>query len=139
MVIYIAASWKHAHAVRMLTDLLRADGHVVMSFPETEGQPQSGVVGNLEEWIWSEDGERCFVFDTDCAASANLVIYIGPSGTDAWAEVGIAWGKGIPIWGLWAKGEQAGLMRRLVTEWFADHRALVKQLRDYLAGERRDV
>lgn len=32
--IYIAASWKHEHAVEMLTALLRQKGHEVLSFVE---------------------------------------------------------------------------------------------------------
>jgi hypothetical protein len=37
MKIYIAASWKHQHAVEMLTVLLRERNHEVLSFVEKEG------------------------------------------------------------------------------------------------------
>ena len=65
-------------------------------------------------------------FDTDAATTSDLVIYIGPSGTDAWAEVGAAWARKVPVYGLWAKGEPVGLMRRMMKRWFRDHRALLE-------------
>lgn len=55
----------------------------------------------------------------------DLLIYLGPSGNDASAEMGAAWAKGVPIFGLWAKGEQLGLMRRMVHEWFTDYKSLL--------------
>lgn len=139
MKIYIASSWKNQHAVEMLTGLLRRDKHEVLSFVENN----HGEVGTLstrhlatengnpipfDEWVWSERGRKSFEYDTGSATSADLVIYLGPSGTDAWAEVGAAWAAGIPIFGLHAKGEQAGLMRRMVN-WFMDYTALLDSVR----------
>jgi hypothetical protein len=131
MKIYIASSWKNLHAVQMLTGLLRADEDIdstVLSFVENNhgevGQFSTrhlatldGKPINFDDWVWSERGEKSFKYDTGSAMESDLVIYIGPSGTDAWAEVGDAWAKGVPVYGLWAKGEPAGLMRRMVT-WF---------------------
>ena len=120
MKIYIASSWKNQHAVEMLTWLLRADRHTVLSFVENnqEEQPSRIIKSDkeipFEEWVWSDLGERSFKYDTEAAKTVDLVIYIGPSGPDAWAEVGIAWGAGKRILGLHAKGEQIGLMRRMV-------------------------
>jgi len=85
--------------------------------------------------LWSESGEEKFKFDTDSAMTSNLVIYIGPSGTDAWAEVGAAWAAGVPVLGLWAKGEQAGLMRRMV-EWFSSHHRLLGMVEEYRNARR---
>lgn len=138
MKIYIASSWKNQHAVEMLTDVLRQYKHEVMSFVENN----YGEVGTLstrhlatkngapipfDEWVWSDRGCNSFEYDTGSAISADLVIYIGPSGTDAWAEVGAAWASGVPIYGLWAKGEQAGLMRRMVT-WFDNYHSLLGRI-----------
>ena len=39
MRIYIAASWKHQHAVEMLTDLLETRGHTILSWIR-EGRPE---------------------------------------------------------------------------------------------------
>jgi hypothetical protein len=133
MKIYIVSSWKNQHAVEMLTALLREKGHEVVSFIEaaieSEGRDLRGKF-DVEQWINSDDGERQFKFDTDGATKSHLVVYVGPSGTDAWAEVGAAWGCGIPIVGLYAKGEQAGLMRRMV-EWTADYKSLLATVDTY--------
>ena len=132
MKIYIASSWKNQHAVEMLTALLRERGHEVISFVEAavKAEGRDGLRFDVDVWIESRDGERKFVYDTRGAAYSDLVIYIGPSGTDAWAEIGVAFASRVPIYGLWAKGEQAGLMRRMVN-WFKDYQALLAQI-DYL-------
>jgi hypothetical protein len=133
MRIYIASSWKNQHAVEMLTALLRERGHEILSFVENNHGENPNASANeqaynkpvpFDEWCAGEDGERSFNYDTCGATESDLVIYIGPSGTDAWAEVGAAWARGVPIVGLWAKGEQAGLMRRMV-EWYNDYRSLL--------------
>lgn len=131
MKIYIASSWKNQHAVEMLTALLRAEGHEVKSFVEHEGQ--MGLFGKVsfEEWLNSEDGRDCFEYDTSGATESDLVVYIGPSGCDAWAEVGAAWASGRNIVGLHAKGEQIGLMRRMIGTWFHNYRDLLKWFKEW--------
>ena len=124
MKIYIASSWRNQHAVEMLTDLLRSLGHEVASFVE-DNQFEGG---DFDEWVETNQSNDCFDYDTDGATKSDLVIYIGPSGTDAWAEVGAAWAAGVPISGLWAKGEPAGLMRKMVY-WFTDYRELLKTIK----------
>ncbi len=130
MKIYIASSWKNQHAVEMLTDLLRIRGHEVFSFVEqavnAEGRGKN-LKFDVNKWIESESGKKKFEYDTTGATTSDMVIYIGPSGTDAWAEVGAAWASGKPIIGLWAKSEQAGLMRRMVT-WCGDFREILEAL-----------
>lgn len=129
--IYIASSWKNQHAVEMLTERLEQHGHNVVSFvreaAETEGRVHFGTF-DLKEWLVSDDALRKFIFDTDGATKSDLVIYVGPSGTDAWAEVGAAWGAGVPIVGLWAKGEPAGLMRHMMRSWHKDYRTLLEAI-----------
>lgn len=127
MKIYIASSWKNQHAVEMLTDLLRVRGHEVLSFVENNHKEGHGFKKSIpfEEWIKTEQAANSFRYDINAAASSELVIYIGPSGTDAWAEVGIAFASNAEIYGLWAKGEPAGLMRKMV-EWFTDYRDLLE-------------
>lgn len=121
MKVYIASSWKNQHAVEMLTALLRdLPGVEVLSFVENnfgEGHGPDKPI-NFEEWVKTPAADRSFVYDSRGATKADLMIYVGPSGTDAWAEVGMAWASNIPVYGLWAKGEQAGLMRKLVSKWF---------------------
>lgn len=68
--------------------------------------------------------------------NSDLVIYISPSGKDAAAEVGMAYAKGVPIIGLYAKGENFGLMRKMMHDWcfrytevliMVEHFDLIKQ------------
>ena len=137
MKIYIASSWKNQHAVEMLTDLLRKDGHTVVSFVENsrgEGYGPGKQKFDLVYWIKSVEGKRCFHYDTEGATRSDLVIYIGPSGIDAWAEIGAAWASNIPIYGLWAKGEQIGLMRRMILaeNWFYNYKDLLSSLKSSL-------
>lgn len=131
MTIYIASSWRNQHAVEMVTDVLENRGHTVLSFVRAavNREGRDSWKFDVDEWIASDDGATKFGFDTSSAMSANLVVYIGPSGTDAWAEVGAAWAKGVPIYGLRAKGERAGLMRRMV-RWFDDYRELLTAIQE---------
>lgn len=140
MKIYIASSWKNQHAVEMLTEMLRTRGHEVLSFVENSHGEQAAHLAtdngkpiDFEQWVWSERGRRSFDYDTTGATTADLVIYIGPSGCDAWAELGAAWAKKVPIFGLIAKGEQVGLMRRMLDGWFANYREVLKQIDDTVA------
>ena len=117
MKIYIASSWRNQHAVELLTAELRRRDHEVVSFVErtveTEGRCLRGKF-DIDEWIASEDGREKFEYDIEGATKSDLVIYVVPAGIDAWAEVGAAWSQGVPIIGLYAKGEQAGLVRRMI-------------------------
>lgn len=130
MNIYIASSWKNQHAVEMLTTILREKGHTVESFIENRTEKERNYPSgefDFDEWVLSEEGKTKFEYDTNSAMGADLVVYISPSGTDAWAEVGAAWGKGVPIVGLHAKGEPAGLMRRMVV-WFNNYKDLIDNI-----------
>ena len=130
--IYIASSWKNQHAVEMLTALLRARGHTVLSFVENNHGEQAGHLATekgtavpFEQWVTSERGRLSFEYDTNGATRSDAVVYIGPSGCDAWAEVGAAWASGVPIYGLWSKGESVGLMRRMMAAWANDYTVLL--------------
>ena len=127
MEIYIASSWKNQHAVEMLTDALRDMGHDVRSFVENNyGEGHKPV--DFEEWVQTDKAEGSFNYDTDGATECDLVIYLGPSGTDAWAEIGAAWASDRVIYGLWAKSEPAGLMRKMVSQWFTNYRNLLSAI-----------
>lgn len=130
MNIYIASSWKNQHAVELLTSLLRDEKHTVLSFIENNyGEKPRGqdMLGDLsfDKWCATEKGRQSFEYDTRGATQSDLVIYIGPSGCDAWAEVGAAWASRIPIYALQSKGEAIGLMRRMADYWFDDFRVLL--------------
>jgi hypothetical protein len=133
MKIYIASSWKNQHAVEMLTALLRAKGHEIVSFVDNNfAELDVAKKIGFDEWVNSEGGYNAFKFDTDGAIHSDLVIYISPSGKDAAAEVGAAWGCGVPIIGLYAKGEDFGLMRLMISEWRTNYRDLMNLINEYL-------
>jgi len=129
--IYIASSWKNQHAVEMLTENLEVCGHEVISFVRESALKEDRnewAFRNLDEWINSYAGEEKFKYDLNGATKSDLVIYIGPSGCDAWAEVGAAWASNVPIFGLLSKGEQSGLMRRMISHWFNNYIELLKAI-----------
>lgn len=137
MKIYIAASWKHKHAVEILTALLRGRNHEVLSFvennhedPDLKQKDKKPIP--FDDWCWSESGRRSFDYDTNGAKRSDLVIYIGPSGKDAAAELGMAHARGVKILGLHGKGEDFGLMRRMI-EWKFDYQELLACV-DAMAG-----
>lgn len=121
MKIYIASSWKNQHGVEMLTTLLRNKGHEVISWVENNyGEDHNHVTKkfSFEQWVNSSEADQSFRFDTHGATKSDLVIYYAPSGKDACAELGAAWASCVPIIGLYAKGEDLGLMRKMVTFWY---------------------
>lgn len=130
MKIYIASSWKNQHGVEMLTFFLRQQNHSVISW--IENCNEEGFAGfDFEKWMKTEAADRSFVFDTDGATKCDILIYYGPSGKDACAELGAAWAKGIPIIGLYAKGEDLGLMRKMMLTWtnkYTEVLELIKQM-----------
>lgn len=131
MKIYIAASWKHQHAVEMLTERLEEEGHTILSWLR-EGRPEEAFLSRreLEHFIYSPEGRRVFEFCADAATGCDLVVYLGPSGCDAWAEVGAAFGRGVPVLGLLAKSEDVGLMRLMIRSWHSSVADLLKSIRE---------
>ncbi len=146
MKIYIASSWKNELAVRLLTTKFREQGHYVFSFIENNHGEQKGhsAVDSYDKpipfdvWVLSERGRKSFEYDTNSAMTADLVVYIGPSGTDAWAEVGAAYAANVPVVGVWVKGEQVGLMRRMVN-WFDELDYLLLFTKEMSLTNKRDV
>lgn len=132
--IYIASSWKNQHAVEMLTWFLRKAHHKVISWVENDyGEDHNHVTNkfDFETWVNSPESDQSFEFDTHGASTCDLFIYIGPSGKDAAAECGIAYGKGIPMIGLAAKGEDFGLMRKMFDQWFQRWTDLLEYVNTY--------
>jgi hypothetical protein len=127
MKIYIASSWKHRHGVEMLTQILRDQKHEVASWIEN----CFGEVKDFETWVNTPDAEKSFEFDTNGVITSDLVIYYGNAGKDACVEIGIAYGRKIPILGLYAKGEDLGLMRKIIPEWFKSFTELLNAVAIY--------
>ena len=130
--IYIAASWKHQHAVEMLTEMLEAEGHTILSWLR-EGRPEEAFLSNkdLDNFIKSDVGRKVFDFCVSSVTDADLIIYIGPSGCDAWAEIGAAYGMGKTIFGLKAKSENVGMMRHMIREWFSSVSELLESVKKF--------
>lgn len=133
MKIYIASSWKNQHAVEMLTYLLRQAGHDVISFVEHNiSLKVKPLEAPSERWPYDATGLKCFAYDTHGATESDLVVYVAPSGKDAAAECGMAHAKGIPLLGLWAKGEDFGLMELMFGGWIvSDYRELLAEVRKF--------
>lgn len=135
MTIYIASSWKNQHAVEMLTALLRAKGHTVISWIENNyGELATIKELSFESWVNSEAADKSFSFDTNGAMNSDLVIYVAPSGKDACAEVGMAYAKGVTIIGLYAKGEDLGLMRKIMIMWFERYTQVMEFVEGFQKG-----
>ena len=138
MKIYIASSWKNQHAVEMLTALLREKGHEVISWVENNyGEDHNHVTKkfDFEEWVNSNESWQSFDFDTNGAMTCDLFIYVGPAGKDAAAECGMAYGKGVPMIALHAKGEDFGLMRKMFIAWYGRYTELLNAVNDYAESQ----
>ncbi|SRR5579862_4306589 len=141
MTIYIASSWKNSHGVQMLTELLRKENHKVISWIENNFNENHNHITkkmDFETWVNSDDSWKSFDFDTNGASKCDLFIYYSPAGKDACVELGIAWAKKIPIVGLFAKGENLGLMRKTVLRWYDRVQDLLFDLKDISTYKRSD-
>ena len=125
MKIYIASSWRNQHGVEMLTTILRESGHEVISWIENCGL-EADKKFVFEDWVNTPDTAEKFNFDIQGVISSDLVIYYGPAGKDACMEVGVAYGSGIDVIGLYAKGEDLGLMRKCMRCWVGNIPDLLK-------------
>lgn len=135
MKIYIASSWRNQHGVEMLTHLLRELGHEVISWVENNYGENPDNADNtkkvdFEAWVKSPESDQSFNFDTKGATECDLLIYYSPGGggKDACCEMGAAYGAGVRIYGLWAKGEDLGLMRKMVDRWFTRFEDLLEAI-----------
>jgi hypothetical protein len=134
MRIYIASSWKNQHGVEMLTALLRDKGHEVVSWVENNyGEHHNHVTKALpfHQWLETENAKQSFDFDTSGAATCDLLIFYTYAGSDAHAELAIAWTRGTPILGLYQKGYDAGLMSKMVHSWATRYTQILDQVEQY--------
>ncbi len=124
--IYIASSWKNVHGVELLTSELRKMGFEVISWIENNyGENHNHVTKkfDFETWCNTKESDQSFEYDTHGAMTCDIFIYFGTAGQDASAECGLCYGqrlagRTIPMYGLWAKGEGFGLMRKMFDKWF---------------------
>ncbi len=118
--IYIASSWKHQHAVELLTNVLRQHGYTVLSFIENNyGEGHAATkLAPFEEWVNTSAAEQAFKYDTSAACNSDVTIYMGGSGKDAIAEATMCWCHHKTLLGLSSPAEDIGLMRKMFHQWF---------------------
>lgn len=125
MRIYICSSADNLAAIRRIRDALVLGGHEVLDW--TPFLPQPGPLFNVEK-DRDPDGRK-YAFCSEACGSADLLIYLGPSGQDAGVELGIAKTSGVPIWGVMGRGERPGLMvMGSVDRWAPSAEAIVDKL-----------
>ncbi len=125
MKIYICTSTKNLGLYRRLRDELAPTLHFL--FDWTPLLPPPGQDFELRK----DDDPQGNIFDycSRACASADLIVYIGPSGMDASFELGIAYASGVPVWGVGGPEERPGLMiRGGVSRWFPTVEELVLEL-----------
>ena len=135
LTLYIASSYsRNLHAVQMLRDIFRGKGYVVLDWtelapPVTTTQTPAERLAALNT---DEHGD-VFTFCRDACRTADVVIYLGPSGQDAGFEIGLvnAYMQG-PVFGLLGPLEAPGTMlARAMTAWFTNYASLVDAVDAY--------
>lgn len=129
MKIYIASSWANVHAIEMLTKLLRDAGHEVASFVEYGAQQyEIDQCGGLEYWISVGRGKEVFEQNIQRIKDAYILVYLGPSGIDTWAEVGYAYALGKNVYGITnTLKDKVGLNRRMIV-WVDNFETLLEAM-----------
>lgn len=110
-IVYIAASFKHRHAVRLLGLKLKEFGYKILDWTDKATPPQGLSVPQRREWMDTDvEGGEVFSFCKMSCLQADILVYFGESGQDAGVEVGLACGAGVPLLGIRGTLEAPGLM-----------------------------
>lgn len=123
MKIYIAASYRHLHAVRLFQQSLECDlpGVEILDWTKLATPPTDLTAAQRREWMDTDHGGEVFAFCEAACGMADLVVYFGQSGQDAGVEIGLARAAGVPILGIPGPLEAPGLMLYgAVTLWGRD-------------------
>lgn len=129
MKVYIAASYRHLHAVRLfhLAVADAAPGIRILDWTGLATPPDGLNPAQRREWMDTDHGGEVFSFCAAACGMADLVVYFGQSGQDAGVEVGLAAASGIPLLGIRGPLESPGLMLHgAVTRWCADAETAVR-------------
>ena len=137
--IYIASSYRSLTAVHLLRNILIERCHKVLDWTKfAPPLPEGMTPERRRQALDADDRGEIFDFCAEACARADLVIYLGPAGQDAAAEVGMAYVAGVPVFGLAGRMESPGLiLTKAVTHWCEDVSDLLLAV-DGLA-ERMDV
>lgn len=139
-IVYIAASFRHRHAVRLLGLKLREFGYEILDWTDKATPPQGLSVAQRREWMDTdvEEGE-VFSFCKNSCLQADFLVYFGESGQDAGVEVGIAYGGGVPLLGIRGTLEAPGLMLYgAVDVWVEDIEEALSLLKKIAIVAKRD-
>lgn len=119
LTVYIAASFKHLHGVRLLGGELRRLGCDILDWTAKATPPQGLTAAQRRIWMdTDQNGGQVYEFCRNACLNADLVIYLGESGQDAGVEIGLAAGAGVPVLGIRGPLESPGLMLHgAVTAW----------------------
>lgn len=126
--IYIAASYRHLHAVRLLAAHIRdlCPGVNILDWTKLAVPPDGLSAAERRSWMDTNHGGTVYDFCAQACTSADLVVYLGASGQDAGVEVGMARAAGVEVIGLAGPLESPGLMLHgAVGRWVADVEELV--------------
>ena len=122
LTLYIAASFKHIHGVRLLGKEFSRIGCEILDWTMKAVPPQG--LTSAERRIWMDtdrNGGQVYAFCRNACLNADLVVYFGASGQDAGVEIGMASAVGAPILGIRGPLESPGLMLHgAVTAWVED-------------------
>lgn len=121
--VYVAASYRHFHAVQLLHRALRDEiGANILDWTAQAAPPPNCRAAERRDWFDSDrHGGETFRFCAGAAVNADLLIYYGASGQDSGVEVGMAHAAGVPVLGIKGALEDPGLMLSgAVTAWARD-------------------
>ena len=108
--VYIAASFRHLHAVRLLGRAMRHMGYSLLDWTELAKPPEGLTPAQRRAWMDTDHGGEVFAFCEKACRQADFVVYVGASGQDAGVEVGLARASGVPVLGIRGPLEAPGLM-----------------------------
>lgn len=127
LTIYIAASFKHMHGVRLLNKEFSRLGCQVLDWTSKAAPPPGLTPAERRAWMDTDQaGGEVYSFCRSACLGADLIVYYGASGQDAGVEIGMASAVGAPILGIRGPLEAPGLMLHgAVTAWVESVEAAV--------------
>lgn len=135
--VYIAASFKHLHGVRLLARELERLGCEILDWTAKAVPPPGLTPAQRRIWMDTDQaGGQVYEFCRNACQTADLVIYYGESGQDAGVEIGLAAASGVPVLGIRGPLEGAGLMLHgAVDTWVDSAEKAVECVRTIIAAQ----
>lgn len=139
LLVYVAGSFRHKHAVRLFGRELGRIGCALLDWTEKASPPPGLTPAERRRWMDTDLEEgSVFLFCRDACLKADLLVYFGESGQDAGVEVGLAAGNGVPVLGIRGPLEAPGLMLHgAVGHWVESVEDALEFLRGTISGANR--